>query len=288
MTLKNSHLKKSIYNKNEKVDNENNLSKKNSEKKNPLISIVIPIYNEEQSIKNVINRIPDHLHYEIILVDDGSTDNSIKKVKEINNRKIKIIQHNKNRGYGAAILSGFEHSIGKVIVTIDSDGQHNPEEIPALIAPIINNHADIVVGSRYLGKSNYKVPLYARVGEFFIKISLWLLYGQRVGNNQSGFKALSNHTIRIFNSMLYTRFGFCTEILFKAAHNNFKISEIPINLNPRLYGSSYVQLIKIMFSISSCILYYSMKRFRLNKFLRKTMFLRINFLLNKKFNRFKT
>ncbi|MFX0036720.1 MAG: glycosyltransferase family 2 protein, partial [Candidatus Hermodarchaeota archaeon] len=96
----------------------------------PLFSVIIPLYNEENTIKNVIQRIPNHQQYEIIIVDDGSTDNSIKKVQEINNRAIKIIKHEKNQGYGAAILTGFEHAIGDILITLDSDGQHNPEEIP--------------------------------------------------------------------------------------------------------------------------------------------------------------
>ena len=279
MILKNSHLKKSIYNKKEKnySCNEKNQNVNFGGGKNPLISIIIPIYNEEHSIKNVINRISKHLRYKIILVDDGSTDNSIKKAKEINNPNIKIIRHEKNQGYGAAILSGFKQATGDIIVTMDSDGQHNPEEIPNLIKPILNNQAEVVVGSRYLGKSYYKVPLYVRVGELCIKISLWLLYHQKVSNNQSGFKALSKDALKVFNNMLYTKFGFCTEILFKAAYNKFRITEIPINLNPRFYGSSYVQLIRILFSISSCIMYYSLKKVKVYKILQKFRLSKLNF-----------
>jgi len=136
----------------------------------PLISIIIPLFNEENTIKDVIERIPNHQQYEIILVDDGSTDNSIKKVQEIKDREIKIVTHPKNKGYGEAVLSGFKHATGDILVTLDSDGQHNPEELPNLIKPIINKKADITIGSRYLGKCNYKMPLYVQVGAYFVQI----------------------------------------------------------------------------------------------------------------------
>ena len=182
-----------------------------------LISIVIPLYNEENSIKTVIKRIPNHFNYEIIIVDDGSTDNSIKRINEIKTKKIKLIRHKENRGYGAAILTGIKKARGDIIVTLDSDGQHNPEEIDVLIKPIINNKADIVVGSRYLGHSNYRIPLHTRVGEFVIKKCLWYLYHQTVGNNQSGFRVFSRKSLELFDNMLFSKFGLCTEILFKAA-----------------------------------------------------------------------
>ena len=136
--------------------------------KTPIISVIIPIYNEERSIRGVVDRIPNHHQYEILLVDDGSTDNSLENVKVIRNRHIKIVKHNSNKGYGAAILTGIASAKGDIIVTMDSDGQHNPEEIPKLIKPIINKQADIVIGSRYLGKSNYRVPSYTRIAENII------------------------------------------------------------------------------------------------------------------------
>jgi len=231
-----------------------------------LISIIIPMYNEENSIKKVIKKIPNHRSYEIIVIDDGSTDNSIKKVKQIKDRDIKIIRHDKNQGYGASILTGFNYVTGDIIVTMDSDGQHNPEEIPNLIKPIIDNQADYVVGSRYLGSSNYKVPLHARVGEYLINICLWFLYRQKVSNSQSGFRAFKSEYVKIFKNLRDTKFGLCTETIFKAGHNKLRISEVPININVRQYGNSRVDLFKIFISISTCILIYIVKRFKLNRF----------------------
>jgi glycosyltransferase involved in cell wall biosynthesis len=239
------------------------------EKQNTRISVIIPLYNEEKTIKNILENIPNSQKYEIILVDDGSTDKSIKRAKDINNRKIKIIEHKENQGYGAALLSGFKNAKGDIIITMDSDGQHNPEEIPNLIKPIVNNKADIVVGSRYLGECKYKIPPYTRFGEFMVKLCLWALYYQSVGNNQSGFRAFNKKTLKIFNSIRFTKFGFNTEILFKAAYNKFKIKEVPISINPRMYGSSYVILNRIIIPIMSAIFLYTIKRFKLLRFFNK-------------------
>ncbi|KKL70165.1 hypothetical protein LCGC14_2107630, partial [marine sediment metagenome] len=120
MTLESPSLKKS------KIDNMGKLysSELVLKQKKRLISIVIPLYNEENTILDLIERIPNHHQYEIILVDDGSTDTSLERIKEIENRDIRIIQHERNQGYGAALLSGFKHSTGDIIVTMDSDGQH--------------------------------------------------------------------------------------------------------------------------------------------------------------------
>ncbi len=246
-----------------------------------LISVIIPIYNEENSIKDVIERIPNHRNYEIILVDDGSTDNSLEKVKLIRNRQIKVVKHNINRGYGAAILTGIKSATGDIIVTMDSDGQHCPEEIPKLIQPILENKADLIIGSRYLGQCNYKVPFHTRFGESFIDFFLWFLFNQNVRNNQSGFRAFRMGHLNIFDDLIYDNFGFCTEIIFKSALNGLRIKEIAITVNPRKYGASYVRLLKIFMSISSCIFIYSLKKIRILNFIPQTISRRLSYKLIK-------
>jgi glycosyltransferase involved in cell wall biosynthesis len=231
---------------------------------NLLISVIIPIFNEEKSIQEVIERIPNHRNYEIILIDDGSTDKSIEKVQEIQNKSIKVFRHEKNQGYGEALLTGFRHANGDLIITLDSDGQHNPEEIPSLIKALIDNNADIVIGSRYLGSYNYKVPLYTKIGEFFIKTLLAFLFRQKISNNQSGFRALKTKSLVLLQKMKHTKFGFGTELLFNAAYNNLKIIEVPVSMNSRKYGTSNIILPELIISISICILDYMFKKFKLD------------------------
>ncbi len=239
-----------------------------------LISIIIPIYNEEKSIKNIINRIPNHYKLEIIIVDDGSKDNSVSEILKIKNKNILLIKHIKNKGYGAAILTGIKNAKGDIIITLDSDGQHNPEEIPILIQPIIDNSSEIVVGSRYKGKSNYRIPLHTRAGEFVIKKSLWYLFHQNVGNNQSGFRAFKKDCLELFDNVIFSRFGLCTEILFKGALKGFKICEVPISVNERKHGVSYNKVIEIFKSICSIISLYFLKKIRIGKIIPKQIWVR--------------
>lgn len=231
---------------------------------NLLISIIIPIYNEENTIKDIINRIPNHFQNEIIIVNDGSTDNSVQKINEIKNKNIRLLSHNRNQGYGAAILTGIKHANGDIIVTMDSDGQHCPEEIPNFIEILLNNSADIVIGSRYLGTCHFKIPFHIRLAEIVIKLFLWIMFGQVIHNNQNGFKAFKRKTIKIFDELLYFGMGFTTEILFCSAFHGFKIKEIPITANCRIHGSSRVKKIKTMKSILSLMLYYFFLKKNLN------------------------
>ena len=228
-----------------------------------LISVIIPVYNEENSIKEVIERLPNHLNYEIIIVDDGSTDNSVLKIKEIEKDNIRILQHQKNLGYGAALITGFKSATGNVIVTLDSDGQHKPEEIEKMIEPILQNKADLVIGSRYLGNCDYKVPLLTRIGEYCVNICILTLFRQRVGNNQNGYRCFRKEILNLLSDNIYVGMGFTTEFLFECAHNKLKILEVPISLRPREYGTSYVNLLEIFKSILNCIAIYYLKRYKL-------------------------
>ena len=248
---------------NDKIDElDNNISSNYS--KNLLLSIVIPLYNEENTIKDIITKIPNHYQNEIIIVNDGSTDNSVQRVTEILDKNIVLINHKRNEGYGAAILAGIKKAMGDIIVTMDSDGQHNPEEIPKIVEPLLHDSADIVIGSRYLGKSCFKIPLHVKIAEIVIKTFLKLIFGQVIHNNQNGFRAFKRKTLKIFDHLLYPGMAFTTEILFCSAFNNFKIKEIPITANSRKHGTSYVKKIKTMKSIMSLMLYYFFQKINVN------------------------
>ncbi len=250
---------------------------------NSTISIIIPLYNEEKTIKKVLNRIPNHNSYQIIVINDGSTDRSVEYVKdirtELNMKNIHIFSHKKNRGYGAAILNGFNKAEGDIIMTLDSDGQHDPCEISRLIQPLLDNEADLTIGSRYLGKCFYSIPIYTRMGEFFVNAFLYLFFGQTVGNNQSGFRAIRREHLHIFKDISFTNFGFCTEVLFKAAASGLTLKEVPISVKARKHGDSSVNLFKVLVSILTCILKYGLNRFNLLKFIpnfMKKMFLKVS------------
>ena len=234
------------------------LSYENSNK----LSVLIPLFNEENTIKTVIQKIPEYDDLEIIIVDDGSTDSSVKKVKVLKQKdsRISIIKHKKNIGYGQAILTGFKKAKGDIVITLDSDGQHDPRDMSKLIKPILKNEADIVIGSRYLGDCYYMVPFYTQMGEILIKLVLWFLFGLSIGNNQSGFRAFKRETLKYFMDLRNRGMGLTTEILFQSGLKNMRVKEVPINVFPREYGFSYVNLFKIIRSIFSCFIYYFIKK----------------------------
>ncbi len=219
------------------------------------LSIVIPVYNEEKSIRNILNLIPHNDGIEIIVVDDGSTDKSFQEAIE-SDKSIKLIKLDVNQGYGNAILTGVKNASGDIIITMDSDGQHNPNEICRLIEPILNDKADICIGSRYLGKCNYNIPLFTRLGECFIEKSLQILFGQKISNNQSGFRAFKKTTTDVFKKIKFNGFAFATELLIKSKLKNYRIKEVPIVLEPRKYGISKIRLLKLTITLLSCIAYY--------------------------------
>jgi len=245
------------------VQNNNLPSLSRSSNSDLLISVIIPVYNEENSINNVINKIPNHRNYEIIIVDDGSTDKSVLKIKEIERDNVMILQHQENLGYGAALITGFKYAKGDLIVTLDSDGQHNPEEIEKLINPILQNKADLVLGSRYSGDCDYKVPFHTRLGEYCIKLFILTLFHQNVANNQSGYRCFKKETLEILNDNIYVGMGFTTEFLFECALHDMKIMEIPISLNSREHGASYVNIVHIVKSVFHCIVIYYLKKYKI-------------------------
>jgi glycosyltransferase involved in cell wall biosynthesis len=225
------------------------------------VSIIIPCYNESKTILNVVHKIHElHLkHYEIIIVDDGSTDDSVDLLKQTKN--IKIITHNDNLGYGKALINGILQSTGDIIITIDSDGQHDPGDIPGLCEPILQNKADLVVGSRYKGSYSYRIPFINRAGEAFVEIMLRIFFDHKNGikNNQGGFRAFNHKTVKIFKEITFHGMTITTEILILALQKGFRVLEAPITLKDRLVGKSRVRKVVLLGNILYCFFYYYVK-----------------------------
>jgi glycosyltransferase involved in cell wall biosynthesis len=219
------------------------------------ISIVIPMYNEEKSIGWVLGKIPRLENYEVLLVNDGSRDNSVAIAQQFPN--VSIINHETNMGYGATLLDGIFRADGEFIVTLDSDGQHDPRDIPNLLSPLIEGKAEVVVGSRYLGGYNYQLPLATRIGEAFLELALWVLFGVRVTNNQGGFRAFKFHTKEmIFDNCQFVGFAFATENLIKARLGKYQIVEAPVRVYNRQFGKSRIKSGGLLISLIHCLIHY--------------------------------
>ena len=193
-------------------------------KERVLISIVLPVYNEEKTIKFILEKLPKNNIIEVIVIDDNSFDDSLNEIKKAKyNSQIKIIKHRKNRGYGGALLSGIKKANGQIIVTMDSDGQHRPEDISKLITPILNQEADIAIGSRYKGSYDYELPVSTRLGEACLEKIIQLFFSQKICNNQSGFRAFNRQSLDVFKNIKYLDFAFDNEVILKSSIKGYKI-----------------------------------------------------------------
>lgn len=195
---------------------------------------IIPAYNEEKALADVIGKTLEHVD-EVIVVDDGSSDKTSEVAIEVGAR---VIRHSVNLGKGEALKSGFK-AIGddSIIITIDGDGQHNPSEIPALVRPIVEDGADLVNGSRYMNGPEENTPAYRRVGQKVLDIATNISAGTRVTDSQSGFRAFSSKSKNVFR-FKDTGFGIESEMLVDAAEAGLKIVEVPITVRYDLDGST--------------------------------------------------
>jgi glycosyltransferase involved in cell wall biosynthesis len=191
------------------------------------ITAIIPAFNEELAIGSMVICTLEHVD-QVIVVDDGSEDRTA-EIAEIAGAE--VIKHSKNKGKGAALKTGFD-SINDtdIVVTLDGDGQHNPEEIPKLLKPIINGDADIVNGSRYLVNNDDDTPVYRRLGQSVLDNVTNLNSGLKVTDSQSGFRAFASYTIPAFR---FNQNGFSieSEMLTEAANFGSRIMEVEIGAN---------------------------------------------------------
>ncbi|MFX1594338.1 MAG: glycosyltransferase family 2 protein, partial [Promethearchaeota archaeon] len=189
-----------------------------NQKDQVVLSIILPMYNEENTIKTILEELPNNSAIEIIVVDDHSTDNSLKEIEKVKfKRDINVISHEKNRGYGGAIISGISLAKGDIIVTMDTDGQHDPGDIINLVKPIFDGEADYTIGSRYKGAYYYQIPVLNRLGELIVEKLIQIFFGTRLMNNQTGFRAFTREVLPIFYDTKYHGYAFCTEQILKVS-----------------------------------------------------------------------
>ncbi|RLI65188.1 MAG: hypothetical protein DRO88_05260 [Promethearchaeia archaeon] len=227
-----------------------------------LISIIIPCYNESNTILQIIENIHklNLTNYEIIIVDDGSTDGTPEKL--LQRGDIRLLLHDKNKGYGQTLLDGINLARGDIIITMDGDGQHDPMDIPTLCDSILEKNTDVVVGSRYVGEYYYPIPFLNRAGEIFIEALLKLLFHQSVRNNQGGFRAFHRRTKKIFKQVQFFDMAFTTELLMLSSIYGYRIEEVPIHLHGRCFGKSNVRKILLFFDILKGFFYYYFRKVR--------------------------
>ncbi len=193
---------------------------------NVKITVGIPAYNEEKNIASIIETLSKIVDT-IIVCNDGSSDNTGKIAEKMG---AIVINHERNLGYGAAIRSLFlrARELGSdVLVTMDSDGQHRISDVLPVAEPIINNQADLTIGSRFLEGNQENIPKYRKIGIKMITKLANTSLEENVTDSQSGFRAYNKNVISTITPSEYGM-GVSNEILMKASKNGFKIAEVPI------------------------------------------------------------
>ncbi len=221
-----------------------------------LLSIIIPMHNEELTIGNIIDRVKTAVQQtgcesEIIVVDDRSYDQSLEVAKK---HSVKLFTLKRHLGKGYALRAGFAKAKGDIIVTIDSDGSHRPEELPEVLAPVQQDKADLVIGSRYL---NHKHVAARRLNAFGVRLFnyfIQMLTGVAITDSQSGYRAMKREVL-LSQKPKSGGYEIESEMLVKTAKKKFRITEVPISFEQRTYGHSGVDPMfdgfKILISIVS-------------------------------------
>jgi glycosyltransferase involved in cell wall biosynthesis len=221
-----------------------------------LISVIIPVFNEEQTIGNIIRRVKTALQkigfkHEIIVVDDFSADNSL-KLSQI--QGVKVYSLKKHMGKGYALRAGFAKAKGEIITTIDSDGSHRPEELSLLLTPIVQDKADLVIGSRYLSQKPAAAKKLNAIGVRLFNLLIKVFTSVEISDSQSGYRVMKSEVIRNLG-LRSGEYEIESEMLVKTVRRGFRVKEVPISFEQRTYGKSrldpMVDGLKILLSIVS-------------------------------------
>ena len=233
-----------------------------------LVVACIPAYNEERTIARVVVEAQKYVD-KVIVCDDGSTDLTGEIARRLG---AEVIRHERNMGYGAALSSLFKAARGlnaSAMVVLDADLQHNPSDIPRLLSPVVRGEADIVIGSRFLGKEG-GVPKYRGLGIRLITNFAKGVSYRDITDAQSGFRAYSRRAI---NSITPSEqgMGASTEILLKAKEIGLRVVEVPIRIsydvekpsthNPLLHGLDVILSTVKHLSIRRPLVFYGVPGF---------------------------
>jgi glycosyltransferase involved in cell wall biosynthesis len=219
--------------------------------RSPEVAIIIPVYNEAEVIKGVVNKVLEHFEY-VVCVDDGSLDDSVAAISQT---KARLVKHPVNLGQGASLQTGIEFALLnkniKYFVTYDADGQHDINDVLLMLATIKKTHVDIILGSRFLGKAENITWLKKRVLKLAIIFS----------NRTSGIQLTDAHNgLRVFNRKVASQlnitmpdFSHASEIIERIAHKKFTYQEVPITVTytdySRKKGQSILNAVNISFDI---------------------------------------
>jgi glycosyltransferase involved in cell wall biosynthesis len=201
------------------------------------LSVIIPVYNEFESIKTILERVrATKLAHEIIVVDDGSKDGTRDVLSKLDGKKgVRVILHEKNQGKGAAVRTGMSAAKGDVLLIQDADLEYDPRDYPDLLQPIQEGLADVVYGSRFLGKAHRVTMFWHMVANKSLTLMTNILYDTILTDMETGYKVFRREVIEGM-TIRANSFNFEPEFTAKILKRKYRIFEVPITFNPRDYS----------------------------------------------------
>lgn len=217
-----------------------------------MIYALIPAYDEEKNIGNVIKETSKYVD-KIVVIDDGSEDRTAKIAYDLG---ATVLQHKKNMGLGAAMRTGINYAKKirpDILVTLDADGQHDPSDIPRLIKPILSGEADFVIGSRRLEKCQHMKSINL-IGNKILNLIVSIFIKEIIKDSQSGFRALNQNSIMALS--LEGDKTYVQEMIIELCIKGYKIKEVFIKTNKRNHGKSKVTSNIIDYAIKTSIIIF--------------------------------
>ena len=201
------------------------------------ISVIMPIYNEVNTIQEIVRRVQaGDIIDEIVAVDDGSTDGSCDILSKLDGKDgIKVITHDRNRGKGAAVRTGIQNAQGDIVIIQDADLEYDPRDYPALLKPLQEGIADVVYGSRFLGGARRPILFWNMVANKMLTFVTNILYNNILSDMETGYKVFRRNVVKDI-PLHSRRFDFEPEFTAKILKRNIRIFEVPITFNPRDYS----------------------------------------------------
>lgn len=219
----------------------------------PRILVIIPAHNEAASLAGVIDDIRAHAKAGIVVIDDGSTDDTARVALECG---AELLQMPFNLGIGSTMQTGFKFALKEgydIALQVDGDGQHDASQIPVLVKPILDGEADMVVGSRYRDSDEYKGPLSRRAGTAIFSRLLSLMLRQRLTDATSGFRAIDRRVIELF-AHDYPRDYPEVEALLSVHVARLKVREVGVKMRPRTGGRSSINSFRSVYYMVKVLL----------------------------------
>lgn len=228
-----------------------------------VLSIVMPAYNEDGTIRKIIDWVlATPFQKEIIVIDDGSTDLTRQILSRIDHSDVKVIYHEKNTGKGSAVQTGFDAATGDIVLIQDADLEYNPDEYPILLNPILTGKADVVYGSRFGGHGEHRVLYFWHyIGNRFLTLLSNMFTDLNLTDMETCYKVFTREALQGIR-INEKRFGFEPEITAKIARKKLRIYEVPISY----YGRTYEEGKKINWKDGLSALWCI---FKYNLFIRK-------------------